>query len=430
MAPAHVSNVVQAMDGLKKQVLYLSYDGLTDPLGQSQILPYLVGLSKEGYQFTILSFEKKERLEKEGTLVKGLADAAGIRWVPLSFTAKPPLLSKMYDRYRMRRKAVALHRKYCYQLTHCRSYVSAEVGLHLKRQFGVKMLFDMRGFWADEKIDNGQWNPASPLYKRIYRHYKKREKSFLLEANGIVSLTEAAKEYLLQQPAYSHLSIDVIPCCADLEHFNYERITEAEKETVRQELNIPSNAKIISYVGSFGGWYMTKEMFAFVRLLQKKQPDYFFLFLTKEDPKSVKTEAEKAGLDLRKLVVRFVNRPQIPAYAALSNVSLFFIRNTFSKIASSPTKHAELMGLGIPVVCNTIGDTGKIISSTKTGQLVDNFDESILRAAIDALPQTEAIDKAYIRKCAFHLFDLQIGIRRYFSLYNKITSLTTTPVPV
>ena len=27
-------------------ILYLTYDGITDPLGQSQILPYLFGLSK------------------------------------------------------------------------------------------------------------------------------------------------------------------------------------------------------------------------------------------------------------------------------------------------------------------------------------------------------------------------------------------------
>lgn len=43
----------------KKQVLYISYDGMTDPLGQSQVLPYLVGLSKEGFQFTLVSCEKR-----------------------------------------------------------------------------------------------------------------------------------------------------------------------------------------------------------------------------------------------------------------------------------------------------------------------------------------------------------------------------------
>ena len=46
------------------KVLYITYDGLTDPLGQSQVLPYLFWLSKKGYHFTVLSFEKKERLKK------------------------------------------------------------------------------------------------------------------------------------------------------------------------------------------------------------------------------------------------------------------------------------------------------------------------------------------------------------------------------
>ena len=62
-----------AVDCLLKKVmmkvLYISYDGMTDPLGQSQVLPYLCGLSKSGYQFTILSFEKKQRLKNERHII-------------------------------------------------------------------------------------------------------------------------------------------------------------------------------------------------------------------------------------------------------------------------------------------------------------------------------------------------------------------------
>ena len=32
---------------MEKQILYISYDGITDPLGQSQILPYIIGLTKK-----------------------------------------------------------------------------------------------------------------------------------------------------------------------------------------------------------------------------------------------------------------------------------------------------------------------------------------------------------------------------------------------
>src|ERR1700712_2446048 len=110
-----------------KKVLYISYDGLTDPLGQSQVLPYLKELSKLGYSFTILSFEKKSRFKKDAALIYSLTKASGIEWVPLTFTKNPPLLSKMYDRFRMKRTAGQLQRKTHFDLVHCRSYVAAEV---------------------------------------------------------------------------------------------------------------------------------------------------------------------------------------------------------------------------------------------------------------------------------------------------------------
>src|SRR3712207_4028804 len=92
-----------------KQVLYITYDGLTDPLGQSQILPYLKGLSLLGYRFTIFSFEKQDRFIAGKEIIEKLCTESAIRWVPLTFTTTPPLLSKFYDALRMRRKAVKLH---------------------------------------------------------------------------------------------------------------------------------------------------------------------------------------------------------------------------------------------------------------------------------------------------------------------------------
>ena len=33
---------------MSSRVLYISYDGMTDALGQSQVLPYLCGLAQRG----------------------------------------------------------------------------------------------------------------------------------------------------------------------------------------------------------------------------------------------------------------------------------------------------------------------------------------------------------------------------------------------
>jgi glycosyltransferase involved in cell wall biosynthesis len=406
-----------------KKVLYITYDGLTDPLGQSQVLPYLQHLSKTGFAFTILSFEKRDRFDKEGSIIQAIVDKAGIRWVPRFFTATPPVLSKLYDRYQVRRAAIALHRKERFDAVHCRSYVAAEVGLLLKQRFGVKMLFDMRGFWADEKVDNGQWDLRKPFYKQLYRFYKKKEKAFLLGADAIISLTDKAKAYLLQQSAYSGLSIDVIPCCADLEHFNYFSVDERAVAALKQQLGIPDSAKVLTYLGSVGGWYMTEEMFRFFVHLQKRHPEYVLLVLTKDDARAVQAEATACGVLPGNIIVKYAIRTELPIYLALSTCSIFFIRNTFSKIASSPTKHAELMGMGIPVICNDIGDTGALINRTGTGLLIDEFGTKHLEDVVAAIPNVEQLPKAHIRRCAEDLFDLQSGVQKYLQVYQQMFQL-------
>jgi glycosyltransferase involved in cell wall biosynthesis len=393
---------------------------MTDPLGQSQVIPYLQHLSGQGYQFTILSFEKKVRYEKEGPVVQKLLDAAHIEWVPLFFTSRPPVLSKIWDRYRMAKTAEGLHKENSFQLVHCRSYVAAEVGLSLKNKYGVKMLFDMRGFWADEKVDNGQWDQRKAFYRRVYRHYKQKEAEFLQQADSIISLTHAAKAHLLSQPAYRDISIEVIPCCADLDHFNYELIATDAVRVLKESLGIPRDARVLTYLGSVGGWYMTQEMFTLFKLLQKQDPEYRMLILTKDDPGMVLREAMELGVPEEKLFITYSDRKKLPLFLAMSDWSIFFIRNTFSKTASSPTKHAEIMGMGIPVICNDIGDTGRIVEETRTGLVLKAFTDEEYQRVIRQMHAAELPAKALIRQSAFRYFDLACGVQDYLRVYKDI----------
>lgn len=404
----------------QKRVLYISYDGMTDPLGQSQVLPYLVKLSKAGYQYTLLSFEKRARYEKEGKVIQSICDSAGINWQPLFFTKNPPILSKIYDRWQMRRKVNQLHRQHQFDMIHCRSYIAAEMGLALKKKTGVKFLFDMRGFWADEKVDGGQWNQQSWFFRKVYRHYKKKEKEFLIHADGIISLTTAAKEEMQKQPAYKSLLIDVIPCCADLDLFNYNNVKEQEKENLKKQLKISTDKKIISYLGSVGGWYMTKEMFSFVKYLMDKHPEFVMLVLTKDEPAWVRAEAMQQGIPADKLIITTAPREKMPQYISISDCSIFFIRPTYSKKASSPTKHAELMGMGVPVICNDIGDTGRIVEETKTGFMIKEFSETEYKKQIEKMNDVLAIPKEYIRQSVFQYFDLEAGAAHYLQVYKRV----------
>src|SRR5665647_3716478 len=80
-----------------KRILFISYDGLTDPLGQSQVIPYLAGLTKYGYSFTILSCEKPEKYALHKKYVDDLLKSYPIKWIPIPYHKKPLVLSSIYD---------------------------------------------------------------------------------------------------------------------------------------------------------------------------------------------------------------------------------------------------------------------------------------------------------------------------------------------
>ena len=159
---------------VKPKVLYISYDGMTDALGQSQVLPYLRGLSQE-YEIHLLSFEKEEPFGHLKHDISALCQSSGIHWHPQHYTKKPPVISTLRDIRRMWKSARKLQLEHGFKIVHCRSYIPGMTGMRLKKDFGVKFLFDMRGFWVDERVDGGQWKLEKPLYRRIYSYFKRKE---------------------------------------------------------------------------------------------------------------------------------------------------------------------------------------------------------------------------------------------------------------
>jgi len=408
-----------------KKVLYITYDGMTDPLGQSQVIPYLQILAKEGYAITLLSTEKKDRYEKSGKLIQDLLDASSIRWETIPFTTKPPFLSKLLDQRRLNKKAEALHVKEKFDFVHCRSYVPAASAVILKKKFGIPFLFDMRGFWVDERVDNGQWNLDKPIYKWLYKVYKKKEKSYLKEAEHIIVLTNKGKKELINVFNVPVDKISVIPCSADLGHFDFNRINEQDKIKLREELSIDGSTKLLTYLGSLGGWYLTDEMLDFFKVLQQRISDIVFLFVTLHHEEEVLQKVRAKGIDTSLIRVSPATRKEVPLFLAISDWNIFFIKDAYSKKASSPTKQGEIMAMGVPVICNDIGDTGEITEKSGAGMVIKDFTKAEYERVADSISLITGLDKQKIRESAFTYYDLRNAGAVYSSIYKVFSSLRT-----
>ena len=179
-----------------KTVLYISYDGMTDPLGQSQVIPYLSGLAKRGHRITVLSCEKRHHFAVLRERCEAIFAESGIEWHHVPYGKRPPVLSTYIDLARMRRLGRRLFREGRFDIVHCRTILSTLIGHSLARRHGAKLIFDMRGFWADERVEGSLWNLSNPIYRGLYEYFKRKERRFFREADLVITLTHRAKEFI------------------------------------------------------------------------------------------------------------------------------------------------------------------------------------------------------------------------------------------
>lgn len=404
----------------KRNVLFITYDGLTDPLGQSQILPYMSGLSELGHKITILSCEKADRFEQFAATITSITKKANIKWEFISFTAKPPIIAKIYDFQRLLAKARKIVKSCSIDTIHCRSYIAADIGLRLKAEFGCKVVFDMRGFWADERKDSGAWNQDKFLFKRLYQNYKNKERNFILNSDYIITLTNAAKKEMMSwdYTRNKKLRIATIPCCADLSHFS---LTSTEQKLIaRDKLEIDNDKFVVSYLGSIGAWYMLDEMLQFFKILTTKYTNSTFLFITHSNPQLILARLTEYNISTKSVKIVSASRVDVPLYIKASDINISFIKPVYSKIASSPTKNAEVLATGVPIILNAgIGDVDELTSSGAC-YAIDKFSDDEYIKAVDRIDDLLKLTPEYIRQSIATNYDLSYAIATYDYVYQQL----------
>jgi glycosyltransferase involved in cell wall biosynthesis len=305
---------------------------------------------------------------------------------------------------KLNQKIKILGRKNVFDMIHCRSYIPAIFGLKYKRKWNTKLLFDMRGLWADERVDGGLWNLKNPIFKIIYNYFKKKERQFFKQSDHTISLTHNGKKNIINHSIFSHLkkNISVIPCCTDLNLFK-----PVERD---------SNSFTIGYLGSLGTWYLLKEMLVFFQKINEKIPDSKFHFLTKDNPDIIFDHCDNLGIDRKNIFVEESDREDIPFKTRNWNFSLCFIKPSFSKIFSSPTKQGELMGMGIPIICNSgVGDVDFIVEKYKSGFVLKDLNKVNFEIILNA-----NFKKQKLIEGANQYFSLEKGVMSYLKIYRKI----------
>lgn len=395
-------------------VLYITHNGITDHIGQSQIAPYNLGLAERGYRIHIVSAEKPGR-EALVERYRRQFEEAGISWSFVTYHNRPQVAAQFYDVMRMRSLALRIARAERPGMVHCRSWLPLEIGVAVKKATGARFLLDFRHFWIESGLQDSR-------YKFVYRMLAGRERTYFEASDHVVTLTRHAADILCQRYAGGPdcRGYTVIPCCADFDQFDLSRVKAAEVRQVRDRLAIPEGSTVLLYLGSIGAVYLLREMMALFRELLQLRPGAVFLFVCNNGCEQVFAAAKDVGLPLSHIRFTTAAREAVPAHLALADLSVMFFRPDLSLAGCSPTKMSELFAANVPVISNKgVGDLDSILSPERNASLtVPDFEPATLRWAVERLLQASAV-RSHIRQRSDD-FRLETGVARYAAIYEKL----------
>ncbi len=395
------------------RVLYITHYSVMEPLGQSQILPYLKGLAERGHSIEIISFEKQPLLgihDRVRAQEQTLRDH-NIHWSPRAYRRGESINNLTLDIARTWVEIGRRHRSERYDLIHARSHVPGLMSWLPSKIHRIPVLFDFRGFVAEEYVDAGLWREGGIKF----RMGKLLERMMCAHCRAMVVLTHPMKEFVRDTFGISPHKIFVIPCCVDTNRF---------KPSCGPSDHSPNRPLKVVYSGSTDGRYDLAAMLRFFALLLEKRHGSRFTILSTGSLDKVRAAIARSGLPSEAVTALTLGHDQVPSVLAEQDIGLFFLRGRLTLMAASPTKIGEYLACGLTVVAEQgIGGLNDILLEHHVGRLVDSSEPSSWNDAADEI--IEICERSGRRQAsalaAAKCYSLRDGVNTYSTAYEYAT---------
>ncbi|HEY8432892.1 MAG TPA: glycosyltransferase [Sandaracinaceae bacterium] len=398
-------------------VLYISMDGLLEPLGHSQIVEPLLRLANRGWRYTVVSLEKSDDVA-DGARVASLKRRlrhVGIEW--------------RFARYRtggaqsvLQNLAMLVGRALAAgppRLIHARSHLPSAVAALVSKASGAPYIFDFRGYWIEERLLEERWiRPGRP-----YAIAKRIEAEIMSRAAGAVTLTDLARDDLLEGRfgSWGTKPASTITTCADYERFRRNGPTDAIPADLRSRLD---GKLVVGYVGSINRSYLVHESLGLFARIRQLHPEAHLLCLTRQTTPMWQA-IETAGIPPDAVTVTTADHGNIDQWLRLCDWGLLLLTTHASKRGSMPTKLGEFFAAGVrPIHYGCNEEVGRWVAAAGTGiTLPDCSQASLDQAAHEVVnrPRDESAIARGVEITRPH-FALDSAVDKYDELYRQLLS--------
>ena len=150
----------------------------------------------------------------------------------------------------------------------------------------------------------------------------------------------------------------------------------------------------------------------------------FLMVLTQSPPEMITGRFDALGVAQSDYLVKKVAPEDAPRYLKAADFAVSLIKPCYSKMSSSPTKIAEYLASGLPVITNAgVGDLDDLIAEDNVGVILDAFNRESYRRALEGI-KVLSLDRGIAERCresARRRFDMAgVGGVRYRRLYRRV----------
>ena len=393
---------------ISKYCFYISYDGLLDPLGNSQILPYLEGLSDSGFKLIVLSFEKIDRNKKLIDELNKKLKSKDINWIYL------PFKKQFFGYFRRILKCCYVLKKNLTTkniiLFHTRGILTAIV--YLICRFKCPLIYDIRAF-AGEYIDCKRVGSNS-IFSYALLFFEK----FLINlSSGIVVLDESGLLFLKKNYKRIKAEIMVIPTCTNIKKFPISNKV-SKKETL--------DCYKFVFLGGARFPYRPDLAIIFIKKLLENNINCKIDFINERDQEYIKKLCNDFNLPTKNYNIFSLPQNEVSTQLINYHSGLIFNSSGIWRKMSSPTKLGEYLAAGLHITSlSGIEVINRLSKKQSTSfDILDetNFKESLSQKKIDEI--IKKISDPFVsnnaRKLAKDYFDISIAKKQYNELYNRL----------
>jgi len=392
-------------------IIYMTRNSIADDLVSSQVIS-LINRVSHRYTFILITFEKSlpSKVAKDldpDTL--GLLDVGVIEWKPQKFYSAREAYMSVGQFIIITAKLVLLVRLRKISIVHARSYIPAFIAALAKCLCSFNLIFDTRAVWIRELVSDGKITENGPVYRTL----SILEKFTVQSSDVIVTLTTTSQPHFksLLRKNRASPEFHVIPTCVESKAF----------ELSWSENNVKKQPLIYGIVGTvLSSWFDLQSLARLMGFLLEYNPDSVFHFCTRDNADEIMSNIPDE-LHEKILIQQLPHHKMSHFYKTLS-MSIMIFRNSHSKVGSFPTRFAESLIAGLPVIINDVfEDVSQLMRSKELGILLSGDVEGLhgeLNVALDRVINDRDISQR-CRSTARENLSMDRAVDTYQEIYSS-----------